>query len=98
MSHSDANVAAAPEIQYVGNWPHLDHTQLAVIICANIGSFIAAVILLRVIWKAPTEKELASAAQTPQRRTSNTHARTDSSMHMQRCICATVQSGANGCA
>jgi len=58
---SDANTAAAPELQYVGNWPHLDATNLAVIIAINIGAFIAAVILLRYVWKIPTEKEIAYA-------------------------------------
>jgi len=60
MSATDHNVATAPELHYIGSWPHLDATNLAIIIAANIGSFIACVVLLRYVWKIPTEKEIAN--------------------------------------
>lgn len=53
-----------PQIQYVGNWPALDDTQLAVIIGINVGSFVLAWILLRLVWKPPTDKEIRSDANT----------------------------------
>jgi uncharacterized membrane-anchored protein len=53
-----SNDADAPSIHYAGEWPHLTVTQLAVIISANIGSLLLAWILLRVVWKTPTEEEI----------------------------------------
>lgn len=49
-----------PAIEYVGEWPQLNDTQLGVIIGINVGVFILSWILLRLIWKPPTEKQLRS--------------------------------------
>jgi hypothetical protein len=34
--------------------------QIAIIVCANVGTFLAAWILLRVVWKPPTPQEIKS--------------------------------------
>jgi hypothetical protein len=57
----------AATIQYVGDWPALNDTQLAVIIGINVGSFILAWILLRLVWKPPTDKQIRSVQNTERR-------------------------------
>ena len=57
---SSLAAAAAPVIQYVGEWPSLSSTQLSVILAVNFGSLLAAWILLRLVWPVPTDKELRS--------------------------------------
>lgn len=67
MSHEGEPLGAAPPpagdqegtaIHYVSGWPHLSDTQLAVIVGANVGSFLLICLLLRIIWKPPTEQQV----------------------------------------
>lgn len=53
-----ATEPSAPHIQYIGSWPELNDAQLAAIIAANVGSFILSWIMLRLVWKAPSEKQI----------------------------------------
>jgi len=39
-------------------WPHMSQTQLAAVVAVNLGSLVAAWVLLRLIWKPPTQQEV----------------------------------------
>lgn len=43
----------------VVQWPQLSNTNLIAMIIVNVGAFIGAIVLLRVIWKPPTSEKLA---------------------------------------
>ena len=50
------------------DWPHLSQDEIVAIVAVNVGSLLAAWILLRVWWKPPSRQELQSVeAQQPAR-------------------------------
>ena len=45
-------------ISYRHGWPNLEPWQTGALIAVNVGSLIAAYVLLRIWWKPPTQQEL----------------------------------------